>query len=887
MARAPEHEQPRLKKKLKEVEDQIERQQHIVDNPEDAKERTAKSIDAAKERERPTKNQPTTTTKFINHPPATVPTYFQNRFTETDILTEFLRDDRHRIMHLIGRAGIGKTAVTVRLLKALEGGTLPDDNGHMSVDGIVYLSAIGRRDINVANLYSDLLKLLPDEVANDLQTLYRDPQTPTDDKLQALAKHFPPDTRVALLLDNFESVLDDDGNLTDNELDTALKALLDAPPHGLRLIITTRRLASSFYLHQTQRQRKYVIGQGLESPFAEDMLRQMDDGTLGLKDADPDTLTEAAEKVRRYPRALEALVGWLEADETTSLTDVMAFADKQLPDNVVKALVGQAFNRLDETAQQVMQALAIFARPVQPGAVDYLLQPFIPTIDSATVLKRLVNWHMIRQEGGTYTLHPVDREYALELVPRGEHSNRHKNNAEYRNFSNADSDDPLAILEELLRQVETESENSTDETPFTQIALYDRAADYFKQTRTQRDEWETLDDLQPQLDEFDMRCQAGDYDTAADVLTDISFDYLLRWGHYRLMLRLHLQLQGKIEDKTLNRISLGNLGNCYSDLGQIDTAIDYHQQALQISRDIGHKQNEGSDLGNLGNAYYQMGQIDTAIDYYQQALQISRDIGDKQGESINLGNLGNAYSDLGQIDTAIDYYQQALHISRDIGDRPGERVDLGNLGLCYYQQGDYTKALRHTQNALQIARDIGYPSGESINLNSLGTIYLAQNKKEDVRQVCREAITIADEIGFRQTQSEARTTLALACLYSHNFPEARQVIAEALTYDYPTNNHNAHLIEGIIALRQSNHDHARTAFEQAISAADTILKRTAAFFEAQDAKALALCGTGTLRRNAGARAAGYRLIPRGTPDHRQSERAYRICTTPVRCTRSR
>jgi hypothetical protein len=37
---------------------------------------------------------------------------------------------------------------------------------------------------------------------------------------------------------------------------------------------------------------------------------------------------------------------------------------------VVEALVGEAFNRLDVTAERVMEALAAYARPVTPAAID-------------------------------------------------------------------------------------------------------------------------------------------------------------------------------------------------------------------------------------------------------------------------------------------------------------------------------------------------------------------------------------------------------------------------------------------------------------------------------------------------------------------------------------
>ena len=126
--------------------------------------------------------------------------------------------------------------------------------------------------------------------------------------------------------------------------------------------------------------------------------------------------------------------------------------------------------------------------------------------------------------------------------------------------------------------------------------------------------------------------------------------------------------------KTLNFecAHLGNLGNAYSDLGEVRKAIEYYDQALTISRKIRDRRGEGDTLGNLGSAYSDLGDVRKAIEYYDQALAISREIGDRRGEGIDLGNLGNAYSDLGEVRKAIEYYDQALAISREIGDRRGE-----------------------------------------------------------------------------------------------------------------------------------------------------------------------------------------------------------------------
>ena len=168
-----------------------------------------------------------------------------------------------------------------------------------------------------------------------------------------------------------------------------------------------------------------VLDGGLESPYAENILREMDaDGKLGLKSATDARLALARERTRGFPRALEAVYAILSADRDTTLEEIVAGASTALPENVTAALVGEAFSRLDPTQERVMQALAVYGRPVPPAAVDYLLQPHQPGVDSAPILGRLVNMHFARKEAGRYYLHPVDREYALSRIAPGEISDR-------------------------------------------------------------------------------------------------------------------------------------------------------------------------------------------------------------------------------------------------------------------------------------------------------------------------------------------------------------------------------------------------------------------------------------------------------------------------------
>lgn len=71
----------------------------------------------------------------------------------------------------------------------------------------------------------------------------------------------------------------------------------------------------------------------------------------------------------------------------------------------------------------------------------------------------------------------------------------------------------------------------------------------------------------------------------------------------------------------------------------METAIDYFNQALAISQEVGNRQDVGIELGNLGNAYYSLSQLEKAIDYHEMALAISQEIGDRHSEGNELGYL--------------------------------------------------------------------------------------------------------------------------------------------------------------------------------------------------------------------------------------------------------
>jgi tetratricopeptide (TPR) repeat protein len=210
--------------------------------------------------------------------------------------------------------------------------------------------------------------------------------------------------------------------------------------------------------------------------------------------------------------------------------------------------------------------------------------------------------------------------------------------------------------------------------------------------------------------------------------------------------RINEHLLEKVKDKRAQGNALSELGIIHSLLGEVKKAIEYHEQALAIAREIGDRRGEGNALGNLGLAYAALGEARKAIDYYEQHLAIAREIGDKRGEGAALGNLGLAYAALGDARNAIEYHEQALAIDREIGDRRGERVELGGLGNAYAALGDARNAIEHYEQALVIAREIGDRRGEGNTLFNMSQALDTLGQRSEAVECAKAALQIFEQI---------------------------------------------------------------------------------------------------------------------------------------------
>jgi tetratricopeptide (TPR) repeat protein len=452
------------------------------------------------------------------------------------------------------------------------------------------------------------------------------------------------------------------------------------------------------------------------------------------------------------------------------------------------------FTQIDPDSQHIVQALAVFGCPVQPDAVSTVLARYRLDLEpdrAAAILERIAAEHpdLVQHEGGVFRVPPDVRTPLMESIPRGELSDYYE------------AGDPL----------------------FTQCALLLRAADYFAGQRLPPEDWSSLHDLQPQLAEFDLRCQGDDFEGAAWILTEFSSEHLMRWGHYRLIAGLRERLLGRLTDPLMLMANLYELGVAYDMLGDPEKGIVYQEQALAVTRAAGDRLNEQACLAGLGHRYLHLGRVREALDYYVRVFNTAHALNDRHTQKQMLIALGICNAAVGDFEPALACFTEARVIASDQGDLNAEGYCLTNMGNVHAVLGEVRVAMSLHHQALTIAKAIGSQVEQATRLGNLGESLIVGGFYRAAIGMLGPALRIDEEMEYVRGQSLRGGSLASAFLLAGDFGTARYQAKTASQYHTPSNDHKVLAVLGTAAWREGDPGPAREAFTAARSSAQALL----------------------------------------------------------------
>jgi tetratricopeptide (TPR) repeat protein len=500
--------------------------------------------------------------------------------------------------------------------------------------------------------------------------------------------------QIWLIFDDLNTILEDQ-QFSEKGIELVFSSLR-YNTHNAKVIITSRVLPKlengESLIDIVEDEKKYHLN-GLRTNYAVDYLT-----SNGLDQLEPEKLEELATGVDGHPLALKLLVELVKEFGVKDTLEDLSMYQESKDDTIKKAR--KLFDKLVGEEKELIEQISVYREPVSMKGLEIFKE------STQDLVGKLINKSLLETDhNGSYWLHPLVQEFS------------------YHDLTNK------------------------KEAHLIAYNYYTTLLPTEKPTKKE--------DLQPVIEAYYHAFKAEEYDLAVFIIEQFNLhDLLDLWGDSRTLIKMyekllpesHFKDEPILKNKKYHGTTLGNIGTAYIRLGEIRKAIEYYENALKISKEIGDKHIEGNSLGNLGNAYSQLGEARKAITYYEQAWEISLESRDKHGEECHLGNLGTAYRHLGEARKAIEYYEKALKISEETEDKRGEGNHLGNLGLVYKDLGEHKKAIEYYEKALKVSKEIGDRRGEENRLGNLGSIYNQLKETRKAIEYLEQALKISKEI---------------------------------------------------------------------------------------------------------------------------------------------
>jgi tetratricopeptide (TPR) repeat protein len=186
-----------------------------------------------------------------------------------------------------------------------------------------------------------------------------------------------------------------------------------------------------------------------------------------------------------------------------------------------------------------------------------------------------------------------------------------------------------------------------------------------------------------------------------------------------------LDLARDIEDIEQEVYALGSIGQIKLYLGEYYLAKEYFEKAMVLSQEANYNTGYINSLIALGLVYDYMCRYDSSLNYYIRALEHAEKNESNRGMSVALNNIGIIYARNHDIEKSLIYYLKALDLYSKIGDSTGVGFACANVALAYGRINKFDKSLKYFDRAIDIYKKDGNDKRLTAVLNSQGEVYMS------------------------------------------------------------------------------------------------------------------------------------------------------------------
>ena len=706
-------------------------------------------------------------------------TLFIGREADVIRLTDLLQDPAHRLIVLIGLAGIGKTRLALQV-------------AHSQLDRFSH----GVFFISLAPLTSP--EMIVTSIGAAIGFQFHGASEPQKQLLRYLREK-----QMLIVLDNLEHLMAGA---------SLLSAVLQAAP-GIEFLVTSRE--------RLNLQEEWVFEvEGLRYPSSgnESNVEQYEAVQLFLQNAlrvhpafslnkeNQEWVARICQLTEGMPLGIELAAAWVRvlscqqiAREIERNLDFLKASARDLPERhcSLRAALDYSWNLLSAEEKKVFQRLSVFRGGFRREAAQEVAGASLEQLTS------LLDKSLLKRIGEErYDLHELVRQYAASHLESDldEDARTHTLHSSYYAAQLEQWGEKIASPEQMetLSEMDTEIDNvrlawnwmmTHPQWQIANIAKSLRSLWRFHDIRGRFQDGAAL-----MRQATTMLVSLDGMETARDIDHSIVLGralaqqgYFCAWlGRYEEaheMLQQSLTLLRGNPDRSVLAYTLTVLGYMKTRLGEYQEARQYTEESLALNRALGDHDTMVYCLVMLSYIHISEGDYTKAYKLSSEGLAISRDVlGDPLATEHCLLSLSAAASYLGQDEEAKQWAYESLEISKSLKHRSGIAYALKWLGLISHKLGEIERAQVLLWQSVSEFRETGDVTLMADALVDLGVVMRASGAESEAKQYLLQALQTAIETQIAHTALQALTEIAVIEMNEGNAELALELVTYCLRH---------------------------------------------------------------------------------------------------------
>jgi tetratricopeptide (TPR) repeat protein len=244
------------------------------------------------------------------------------------------------------------------------------------------------------------------------------------------------------------------------------------------------------------------------------------------------------------------------------------------------------------------------------------------------------------------------------------------------------------------------------------------------------------------------------------------------YSEWKDMMTLSLRLLKGGDHREFEGSALNSLGMAYREMHQTDRAVESHEAAIAIARDLGDDEMLARYLNNAGNAFLDARNLNGALEAHSEAASLFLLQGDSLGFARATDNAASALRELGRPAEALIRHEEAIATFREFGESGSEAVALTHLGSTLNDLGRNEEAADAHRQSAELLSAQGRTGAASRALYNLAIVLREMGDAEASLLACQESLTLCSLNDDRFGEAQALNQLGLLHMDGNRFGQA-------------------------------------------------------------------------------------------------------------------